>query len=210
MAIGDQGRLRVAPRRVGMGRIQLLAGALVLGPGFWMAFPAHVSAAECDPGPCFLRGDANLDGYVDVADVLYLLNNLFRGSDPLSCLEAGNFNAVDPVDLTDAVYLLLHLYLGGSAPPAPFPGCGPAPGDCGDYPASLCAGGPVRREDPTLHLAFDGPLVLEGAPGEKVAATAAVTLDNSFVGAPPVDGWNLSLRTVPVETLTIEGLSTEG
>ncbi len=35
--------------------------------------------------PEFIRGDCNSDGMIDVGDVVYLINYLYRGGDPPSC-----------------------------------------------------------------------------------------------------------------------------
>jgi hypothetical protein len=180
--------------------IGLVAGLQFLTPSW---------GADCPGGPSFRRGDINADGFVDASDVVYLLDYLFRGGDPLCCPEAGEINMQPPIDLSDGVTLIGYLYLGWSPPPEPFPGCGPAEGEC-FYPESLCTGDrPAHKEDPSLHLAFVGPQVIEGPPSTQVHATVVGTLDNSFEGAPAIEGWNLCLRSIPVESLAILGFSTE-
>ena len=71
----------------------------------------------------FIRGDANQDGAVDVADPIALLNLLFRDA-WLFYQPAGDSNADGATDIADAVYLLQYLFAGGNAPPSPFPDCG--------------------------------------------------------------------------------------
>ncbi|MBI4584403.1 MAG: hypothetical protein HY717_10315 [Planctomycetes bacterium] len=75
----------------------------------------------------FIRGDANDDGKVNIADPIYIINANFRGGPPVLCKDAGDANDSDSVDdpnLADAVYIINHQFGGGSAPPPPFPGCG--------------------------------------------------------------------------------------
>ena len=62
-------------------------------------------------------GDVNGDGIVDIADVVYLVNYLYRGDEPPEPLEAGDVNACDAVvDIGDVVYLVNYLYRYGRAP----------------------------------------------------------------------------------------------
>ena len=72
----------------------------------------------------FVRGDANDDGEVDIADPVFILNQLFLGGPPANCETATDANDDGLRDLSDAIYLLGHQFLGGSSPPAPFPACG--------------------------------------------------------------------------------------
>lgn len=68
--------------------------------------------------PEYVQGDANGDRLVDLADVVFLLNYLFKGDDPPVPLAAGDASCNGEVDLADAVYLLNYLFKGG-----PSPGC---------------------------------------------------------------------------------------
>jgi hypothetical protein len=64
-----------------------------------------------------LLGDANGDGVIDIADVVYLLNYLFVGGPaPVPCLEAGDATCDGIVDVSDIVYLLNYLFVHGPAP----------------------------------------------------------------------------------------------
>ena len=89
----------------------------------------------------FLRGDANADGVVDLADPVSLLGELFSGaSRPSTCAEAGDANGDGGKDVADAVYLLVWSFSGGAAPVAPGPEvCGSSPGGevlgCEEYNA---------------------------------------------------------------------------
>ncbi len=64
----------------------------------------------------FLCGDANYDDIVDVGDVVYLVNYLYRGGPPPVPLEAGDANNDLVVDVGDVVYIINYLYRGGSTP----------------------------------------------------------------------------------------------
>ena len=74
----------------------------------------------------FVRGDTNVDGDVQLADAVALLNHLFvPGSAPLVCQEAGDINDDDVLNIPDPITLLNFLFVPGSPEPsAPFPTCG--------------------------------------------------------------------------------------
>ncbi|MGB7061299.1 MAG: dockerin type I repeat-containing protein [Candidatus Zixiibacteriota bacterium] len=65
-------------------------------------------------------GDASGDSLVDLADVVFLVNYLYReGSEPCIC-EAADANGDCLINLGDLVYLLNHLFRNGLQP---LPGC---------------------------------------------------------------------------------------
>lgn len=64
------------------------------------------------------RGDANGDGVINVADVMYMINYLYRSGPPPISFEAGDANCDDDHSLLDIVFLINYLYKGG-----PPPGC---------------------------------------------------------------------------------------
>ncbi len=75
-------------------------------------------------GCCQLRGNVNGDSGpnpINVLDVSYLVDYLFRGGPPPPCEEEGNVNGQDgpggPIDITDITYLVAHLFVGGPVPP---------------------------------------------------------------------------------------------
>src|SRR5688572_15621901 len=75
----------------------------------------------------FKRGDANVDGAVDLTDPIRTLGSLFLGTSSLECLDAGDSNDDGTLDLADAIHTLVHLFLGGPAPGEPFRACGEDP-----------------------------------------------------------------------------------
>lgn len=62
------------------------------------------------------RGDANNDGTVNVADVVYIINYVFKkGPAPNSYL--GDANGDTNINVADAVYLINFIFKGGTPPP---------------------------------------------------------------------------------------------
>ena len=77
--------------------------------------------------PTFVRGDCNGDVIVDIADGIFLLNQLFQNGPPSNCNEACDANDDGMADQSDAVYVFGYRFLDGPEPPAPFPDCGLEP-----------------------------------------------------------------------------------
>ena len=88
----------------------------------------------------FRRGDANLDGAIDIADPVATLEELFRAAPLPACLDAADANDDGQLDISDVLGTLIRLFQAdsGLAPPPPLE-CGLDPtGDllgCGEYPA---------------------------------------------------------------------------
>ena len=61
-------------------------------------------------------GDANGDGKVSIADVVYLINYLFKGGLPPNPLIKGDANGDGKVSIADVVYLINYLFKGGPPP----------------------------------------------------------------------------------------------
>ncbi|MEW5923441.1 MAG: S8 family serine peptidase [Candidatus Zixiibacteriota bacterium] len=62
------------------------------------------------------RGDANFDGSINILDVTFLINYLYRGG-PAPELYCGDANASGNLNILDATYLISYLYKGGPPPP---------------------------------------------------------------------------------------------
>ena len=63
-----------------------------------------------------LRGDVNRDGMIDVGDVVFLINYLFRYGPSPEPLQTGNTNCIGGVDVGDVVVLINYLFKGGPPP----------------------------------------------------------------------------------------------
>lgn len=74
----------------------------------------------------FIRGDADGDGKVGLADAITILLFIF-GRRPPEALDASDVNDSATVTLADVIYLLRHVFAAGPPPPPPFPDPGPDP-----------------------------------------------------------------------------------
>jgi hypothetical protein len=77
-------------------------GDYILVGGFWTGY--------------YKSGDVTCDGKVDVGDVVFLVNYLYRGGDSPCIWDAGDDNCDLVINLGDVVYLINYLYRGGSPP----------------------------------------------------------------------------------------------
>lgn len=91
--------------------------------GGWQSFGWNIDDIEITGfEPIGLCGDANGNGEIDIGDVIYLLNYLYRSGDAPACQPitiCGDVNLDEAVDLSDAIYLLNYLYKGGPPPGSP-------------------------------------------------------------------------------------------
>ena len=80
------------------------SGSFGLLHGYWQDF-----------GP-YTCGDVNGDGVVDVGDIVYLVNYLYRNGPPPKPLWTGNANCDGELNIGDLVYLVNYLYRNGDPP----------------------------------------------------------------------------------------------
>jgi hypothetical protein len=64
----------------------------------------------------FLRGDANSDGRLDVSDVMFIVNFLYKAGRTPASFEASDVNFDQAIDLKDATYLNNYFYKQGPPP----------------------------------------------------------------------------------------------
>ncbi|MCZ6794253.1 MAG: dockerin type I repeat-containing protein [Planctomycetota bacterium] len=114
--------------------------------------PALVAAGE---DGLFVRGDANLDGRLSLADVIYILRYLHQGGE-LPCEDAADTDDSGRINATDFLFVLGTVFLRNSfnhgIPPSPFPRAGRDPTD-----DALSCGSP---RDPAGGFARGGARVL--------------------------------------------------
>ncbi len=68
-------------------------------------------------GCCVARGNADGIAPVNVADLTYMVNFLFKGGDLPPCEEEGDVDASGATNVADLTYLINFLFKGGEAPP---------------------------------------------------------------------------------------------
>ncbi len=114
----------------------------------------NVAFGDCgDAGPVFKRADANRDGTANIADAVYILQNLFANGPPILCMDAADANDDEGLNIADAVYILQNLFAQG--PPFPSPG----PDACGEDPTGHPTGGPDLPDCDYCDSACQDPIV---------------------------------------------------
>jgi hypothetical protein len=88
---------------------------------------SNLAAFSVLPPPRFYRGDANLDGFLDVSDAVRILLHLFGGVRS-TCEDALDVDDSGALNTTDPIVLLEHLFKGGEEPlpPTAAPGTDPS------------------------------------------------------------------------------------
>ncbi|MCP4706208.1 MAG: hypothetical protein GY865_16555, partial [candidate division Zixibacteria bacterium] len=64
----------------------------------------------------FLRGDANSDNILDMSDILYILNYLYKDGQAPASVEATDVNYDSDINILDAEYLVRYFYKKGPPP----------------------------------------------------------------------------------------------
>ena len=67
-------------------------------------------------GPYYICGDVDGSETIDISDMVYLLNYIFRGGPEPMVLESGNINCNGGIDIDDYVYLINYIFRGGPEP----------------------------------------------------------------------------------------------
>jgi hypothetical protein len=120
----------------------------------------------------YLRGDANSDARVDIADPIAMLQHTFLGMGTIGCQRAADANGdATAADISDAIFVLLWSFAGGQPPAQPFPECGVSDVEeilgCETSPPcdgiEPCGGGDPGETDPIEWIELDEP-VLEDIP----------------------------------------------
>ena len=88
---------------------------------YYLVSATDFSGNESDPSDeasaaRYMAGDATSDGIIDVADIVYLVNYLYRGGSEPSPVESGDATCDGVVNVADIVFLVNYLYRGGDPP----------------------------------------------------------------------------------------------
>lgn len=67
----------------------------------------------------YICGDANGSGSVNILDITYLINYIYKGGPPPDPIESGDADGSGSINLLDITYLINYLYKGGPAPVCP-------------------------------------------------------------------------------------------
>lgn len=115
----------------GIGSPPITTSVVVSGNGI----PPTALCGQVEIAPqsdIFVRGDANDDGTVNIADPIWLLSELFSGGPHTDCAGANDANSDGTLDIADPLFLLGDQFGSGPDPAAPYPDCGstPDPADC--------------------------------------------------------------------------------
>jgi hypothetical protein len=75
----------------------------------------------------FVRGDANNDGKIDIADAVWIVYTVVPGIAPgysIPCVDSGDLNDDEALNIADAAFLIQYEFQGGTPPAAPLTECG--------------------------------------------------------------------------------------
>lgn len=64
----------------------------------------------------YICGDANMDGVLNVADAVFMINFVFKGGPPPDPVAAGDANCDGTSNVADAVYIINYVFHSGPAP----------------------------------------------------------------------------------------------
>lgn len=74
--------------------------------------PNAAEAQSC----CVMRGDVDESGTVNVSDLTYLVNYLFKGGPAPACADHGDVDLSGNINVSDLTYIVNYLFKGGPAP----------------------------------------------------------------------------------------------
>ncbi len=137
--------------------------------GLCLVCSALPEGSACFAQAAFLRGEANNDGRLDLADPIFTLNYLFLAGPEPPCLDAADSDDNGQIDITDPIRTLEYLFLTGFPLPLPGPsgkGIDPTLDDLGcGVPEAGLEIDIALSEDFDRGLVTGVELVFDSAPG---------------------------------------------
>jgi hypothetical protein len=103
-------------------KLQTTIGQTATGPGTSTAYKVNQGFWQnfgSTSGCCVKGGDANHDGKLNLLDVSYIINKLYRGGPDFFCVEEADAKADGKINLLDVSYIINGLYRGGPMPTCP-------------------------------------------------------------------------------------------
>ena len=85
----------------------------------WLMAPEEGPVIRTITGPAYTCGDINDDGNINILDVSFLVNYLYRGGPIPDPIERADVNDSGSPNILDIMYLVRYLYKGGPAPNCP-------------------------------------------------------------------------------------------
>ncbi|MCK4858038.1 MAG: dockerin type I repeat-containing protein, partial [candidate division Zixibacteria bacterium] len=80
--------------------------------------PVTMILGQAPPIP---SGDANGDGYINIADVVFLIDYIFNGGPAPVPMEVGDVDCDGAVNIADVTYLVAYIFAGGPPPCVHYP-----------------------------------------------------------------------------------------
>lgn len=80
-------------------------------------YPVHWQPKTISIVPYCLTGDCNADSVITAADIIYLVNYVFRsGPEPIPCVALGDVNCSGSITAADMVSMAAYIFRGGDRP----------------------------------------------------------------------------------------------
>ena len=83
--------------------------------GTWTA-DANCIDDPCSTGCCDMAGDANNSGNINILDVTYIINYLYKGGVTPVCIDEADANGSNTLNILDVTHIINFLYKGGPEP----------------------------------------------------------------------------------------------
>jgi hypothetical protein len=77
----------------------------------------HLDVLVVDECPILVAGDVNENGSISAADIIHMVQHVFKGGPPPEpCAANGDVNCSGSVTAADIIYLVVHVFKSGPPP----------------------------------------------------------------------------------------------